>query len=313
MEEYNKNKKELNKKNNTNKENKIYIKNLNEKKESLSRYNKTRSGKIKNEINTKNKKSKMNNKFLLIILISLLFGIFLIFFVRNLIIKRRYNKRLEKLNYSKEEIKEHNEKAQEIMHMNPDKRARKYLNEFINNIKKERYDDEYFRLYYEFKNIFFPTLIDFENYIKENFPKDPAVKINNFEQAGALFILFVDIVDKDNPEKSLKNMKFIYKEENLMEYVFSFSVKNKNEKEEKYITPPDSMDFSDETEYIEKNKEYYDLTDEIKKQEIEKQIKEEHEKNLIEANKEKERQKQREKETEQEQNKDKDKTNKNKK
>lgn len=296
MEQYNKN----------NKENKIYIKNLNDKKESLSRYNKTRSGKIKNGTNIKNEKSKMNNKFLLIILVSLLFGIFLIFFVRSLIIKRRYNKRLEKLNYSKEEIKEHNEKAQEIKDMNPDKRARKYLNEFITNIKKERYD-EYFRLYFEFKNIFFPTLIDFENYIKENFPKDPAVKINNFEQTGDLFILFVDIVDKDNPEKSLKNMKFIYKEENLMEYVFSFSVKNKNEKEEKYITPPDSMDFSDESEYIEKNKEYYDLTDEIKKQEIEKQIKEEHEKNLIEANKEKERQKQIERQ--QEESKDQDENN----
>lgn len=273
--------------------NRIYIKNIENKRNSLenslyNNQNKNTKKRYNNKESKYNKENKERLKLFIILAISLFIGIILVALLRRYILNRNFDKKLEEVGYTKEEIEDRKEKIDEIKYFNPDKRARKYLNIFINNIKENKYDEEYFKMYYEFKNIFFPTLQDFENYMKENFPKDPAVKINNFEAAGDLFILFVDIVNKDNPERTLKNMKFVYKEENLMEYVFSFSVKNVNEKEENYVTPPNEMDFTKDIETKADSDEFFDLNEALKEQDIEEKIKEEHEKNLEEAKKQNE-------------------------
>lgn len=246
--------------------NKIYIKDFETKKRNLEKYNEINKGKGKY-------KFVLDKKGIIILLILAVFTIFIVL-IYFLLLKKSYKDKYKKLNYSEEQIKNHIEKVEDLKYLNEDKRARKYLKYFINNIKDKKYDEEYFKLYNEYKENFFPSLNDFEIYIKENFPKDPIVKINNFENIGGIFILFVDIIDKDNFENSLKDMKFVYKEEELNRYVFSFSIKYKNEKDNKeYVTPPDDI----ELETNEENRntgENFNLIDELIKQEAEKNAKE---------------------------------------
>lgn len=238
--------------------NKIYIKNFDKKKEYLD--------KMKSENKNKYKLDRKNIIMIIVFVLLIIFGIFTYYIIK----KKNYRDNLRKLNYSEEKVQEHIKKVDELKYLNEDKRARKYLNYFIKNIKEKKYDEEYAKMYSEYKNIFFPTLNDFDIYIKNNFPKDPVVKINNFENIGGLFILFVDILDKDDASNSLKNMKFIYKEEDLNKYVFSFSVKNKKEKvkeDEDYELPPNMIDFTENPKEENSTGDAFDLIDQMKKNE----------------------------------------------
>lgn len=252
--------------------NKIYIKDFENKKRNLEKYNRVHK---LDKINTNQKKYNfiLDKKGIIILLLIVLLIIFIvsIYFI---LLKKIYKDKYKKLNYSEEQIKNHIEKVEDLKYLNEDKRARKYLKYFINNIKDKKYDEEYFKLYNEYKENFFPSLNDFEIYIKENFPKDPIIKINNFENIGGIFILFVDIIDKDNFENSLKDMKFVYKEEDLNHYVFSFSIKNKNEKgNTDYVTPPDEIEFERDEENRNTG-ESFNLIEEMIKQDAEKNSKE---------------------------------------
>lgn len=241
-----------NKKNEDN--NKIYMKNLNRKKEDLEKFS---------NIKTVNDENKGVRIIVYVASILLLLILFTFIFIKS------KQKREEKVRFGKEGQEELEKEINSLYYMKEDKRARKYLAQIIKNIKDEKYDEEYFKLYQEYKDNFFPTLRDYEIYIKENFPKSPVTKYKNFEIIGDLFILFVDIVDLDNPEKSLKDMKFVFKEDDVNKYIYSFSIKTQKDKQEKYITPPNEIEFPNESAEITvpREKEEFDLLEKLREME----------------------------------------------
>lgn len=236
--------------------NKISIKNLDKKKKELEKFN--------NDHNNKREEKKIK---IIIYLVSFILILILFTFI---FIKTKRSKE-EKVRYGKEQEEFQNE-VKSLVYMKEDKRARKYLSQIIKNIKNGKYDEEYFKLYQEYKDNFFPTLRDYEIYIKENFPKDPATKYKNFEVIGDLFVLFVDIVDTDDPSKSLRDMKFVFKEEDLNKYVYSFSIKTHKDKDKdkEYITPPNEITFPEQnrSNILEQNKEF-NLLEKLKENEQE--------------------------------------------
>lgn len=168
-------------------------------------------------------------KILIFLLVFLVLAIIITFLGFIFVNKRTKDKKIKELNYSKEEFQRHEEIAKKIKDFNEVDRAKIYLADIINNLQKNNFKREYSKLYKTFKQIFFNTEKDYEEYIKREFPSNIAIKHNNYEMLGEYTILFVDIIDQDGKKNTLKNMKFIFKEESLDNYIYSFSVMTQNE------------------------------------------------------------------------------------
>lgn len=98
-----------------------------------------------------------------------------------------------------------------------------YFSQFIKAVEARKYEKAYGLLYDEYKQTYFPTLNDFEQYVKKTFPKMMSVEHTNFERSGDVYILFVTISDTISASEG-KEMKFIIKEDALNDFVMSFSV-----------------------------------------------------------------------------------------
>ncbi len=178
------------------------------------------------KINKVRKNKTINIKKILII--SFIFSLFIIITIFYLI-----NKKIDsvaKRNFANEKEYEVNkELVEKLSGEDEQKRTKIYIKDFLENIKKENYSIIYSKLYSEFKNNFFENIGDFEKYIKNNIPSNFAIEYKHFEVLGDLYIYRVDINNLDDDTKSLKDMYFIFKEEDLNKYIYSFSVKTPND------------------------------------------------------------------------------------
>ena len=100
-----------------------------------------------------------------------------------------------------------------------------YFSQFIKAIEAEKYEKAYNMLYDEFKQNYFNSLEEFENYAKKTFPRMISVDHKNFERNGSVYVLVIDISDSlSASDSSKKEMKFVIKENDINDYVMSFSV-----------------------------------------------------------------------------------------
>ncbi len=107
-------------------------------------------------------------------------------------------------------------------------RMKIYLGDIVKKINEKKYSEVYKRLAPEYKEQYFKTLDEFEQYFKEYFPQTFSIKHSNFEAIGDYYVLEVDIISNNLNEdiKNKKELYFVFKEYDFDDYVFSFS-KNK--------------------------------------------------------------------------------------
>ncbi len=170
-----------------------------------------------------------NNKKLKKIILAILI-IFILLFVILIVIT---NKAEEKHLNSQIEIETQEENAKQIerdviidklAEMEERDRIEYYFSRFIKAIEAKNYEKAYAMLYGEFKENYFPDLSSFEEYSKKTFPKFFSVKHDNIERNGDVYVLFITISDSLSSSDIGKEMKIVVKENELNDFLMSFSV-----------------------------------------------------------------------------------------
>lgn len=104
-------------------------------------------------------------------------------------------------------------------------RMQYYCGQFINYIDNEEYEKAYNLLYDEFKQKYFPTLADFENYAKSYYPRFFGVQYDDVDRYNDTYVLRLKIVDyKASEEDSEKIQRVVVREYDYNNFVISFSV-----------------------------------------------------------------------------------------
>lgn len=99
-----------------------------------------------------------------------------------------------------------------------------YLSEFITAIENKNYETAYQMLYDEFKEKYFPSISDFEEYAKTKFPSMISLEHTNIERNGDTYILWITLSNPLAGKKSQKEMNFVIRENGLNDFELSFSV-----------------------------------------------------------------------------------------
>lgn len=99
-----------------------------------------------------------------------------------------------------------------------------YVSTFIKDVESGKYEEAYEMLYEDFRKNFFPTLASFEEYAKTKFPKMASLEHTNFERNGDVYVLWVNFSSSLGSKDSSKEMNFVVKENDLNDFVMSFSV-----------------------------------------------------------------------------------------
>lgn len=135
---------------------------------------------------------------------------------------------------------------EEGMQMPEQDRMRRYAIEFIDNLDNEEFEEAYGKLGEDFKNNFFPTQNEFEQYVKERIGTgELTINFKNIERLGNekngnLYVLWVDVYDvlgneyvnkleenmtEEEKEDDSGNMNIVILEKNFNDYELSFSIK----------------------------------------------------------------------------------------
>lgn len=91
--------------------------------------------------------------------------------------------------------------------------------------EEKNYEKAYNLLYEEYRNNYFPTLEEFEKYVKQKYPDFMSVEYNDMSRQGEYYILTVNIYNLLTNEIIEKEQKYIIKENNFLDYVLSFQVR----------------------------------------------------------------------------------------
>lgn len=103
-------------------------------------------------------------------------------------------------------------------------RMKTYVGQYLSYIDSEKYEDAYNLLYQNFKNTYFKTLVDFENYAKEKYPSEIMVEYTEMNKEGNIYILSVKIQDPTNKEYKTLEQNIVIQENDLNDFVLSFNV-----------------------------------------------------------------------------------------
>lgn len=166
---------------------------------------------------------KKSNKFAWIILIGIVILLLIV-----------YNAQKNKVNYkdlTEEEVMEAVNKevkdmqTSKLSSMSERDRMEYYVSKFIKAIENKSYETAYGMLYDKFKETYFPTLESFEEYARTNFPKEISLKHENIERNGEYYVLFVTMSNMLGNKNDGTDMNFVVRENDLNDFVLSFSVK----------------------------------------------------------------------------------------
>lgn len=103
-------------------------------------------------------------------------------------------------------------------------RMKTYVGQYLSYVDSGNYEDAYNLLYQNFKNTYFKTLQDFENYAKTKYPNEIMVEYTNMEKEGTMYIISVKIQDPTNKEYKTLEQNFVIQENDLNDFVLSFNV-----------------------------------------------------------------------------------------
>jgi hypothetical protein len=99
-----------------------------------------------------------------------------------------------------------------------------YVSSFVKAVENGEYEDAYNMLYEDFRKNYFPTLSSFEEYAKSKFPTMFSLEHTNFERNGDLYVLWVTLSNPLGSKDSGIEMNFVVQENDLNDFVMSFTV-----------------------------------------------------------------------------------------
>ncbi len=99
-----------------------------------------------------------------------------------------------------------------------------YCGEYMKHIENEEYEKAYNMLYSEFKEKYFPTVEEFEKYVKKTYPSDFALDYDDITRQGDIYVLRLKIFDVLGSKNDEKVQRVVIKENNYNDYVMSFQV-----------------------------------------------------------------------------------------
>lgn len=165
----------------------------------------------------------------LTILILIMIFINIKVFMNNYMTKDNENKNVQATNkvynVTTSEEDEENRKRQ-IASLDTQKRMQTYFGTYISYIEAKNYEEAYNLLYNGFKQTYFPTLQEFENYAKQKYPNNIVVNYTNIEREGTIYILTVEIKDAlASKESQAESLQVVVNEQDVNEYELSFEIK----------------------------------------------------------------------------------------
>ena len=167
---------------------------------------------------------KKDRTLLILIVISI------VVMVAGLLITKNSNKEPD---YSKmteeEQIEALNENIDkmgvtELNEMTERERIERYIGEFLEAIRNEKYESAYGMLYIDFKDRYFQTLDDFKNYVNANFSNRVSVECTNIERNGDIYVLWVNITNPLKSKSEAREINFVIQENDLDDFKLSFSL-----------------------------------------------------------------------------------------
>jgi len=119
------------------------------------------------------------------------------------------------------------EEQERLSELGEKERMEDYLQKYISAVSDKDYETAYAYLYNEFKEIYFPTLDSFVEYVNGKYPKTFTINQRDMERQGYYYIIYSTItnfmnIGQENNEGFIQN--FIIKENGLNDFVLSFSV-----------------------------------------------------------------------------------------
>lgn len=159
---------------------------------------------------------KKKNRILLLIIVLVLILIILI-----LMLKSQKNKQTVTASESiPSNTYFENSDTEKLSEMTEKERITFYFSKYIEYIENGNFEEAYNMLYNEFKNTYFKTLENFEEYIETKYPEIMAINYVSFQTEGPYYIISVKVEDIIN-EKNFEQ-KFILREYDYNNFVLSF-------------------------------------------------------------------------------------------
>ena len=110
-----------------------------------------------------------------------------------------------------------------VANMTERSRMQTYFGTFISYIEEKDYESAYNLLNEDFRNNYFSTIEQFENYMQK-YPKNIAVDYQDIERQGELFILTVEIKDVFNNDAQKITQRVVIRELGVNQFTISFQV-----------------------------------------------------------------------------------------
>lgn len=162
------------------------------------------------------KKKKVIVLMISVILIIMTFIIFIFY-------RKNSTKYSDNSSNEVEQSEEENKLNSKLKTVSESERIKIYLGTYLKYIEKKDYNSAYNLLYPEFKQNYFPTLEEYEKYIKEQqFPDMLAIEYEQISLQGNYYVVTVNIGDLITRSKELEQEKtFIIKEDGYNNYYIS--------------------------------------------------------------------------------------------
>lgn len=171
----------------------------------------------------KNKKIKTIILITISILVVLLFVIIISLNVAKEAEESKDNNEIED---TRTEEEKNTDLINELKEVSESERIRTYLGTYFKHIEQKEYGMAYDLLYPKFKANYFPSVEDFEQYIKEQYYPDLlSIEYNEISIQGEYYIVKVKIKDfLNNSDTTAREMNLIVKENNYNDYYISFKM-----------------------------------------------------------------------------------------
>lgn len=175
---------------------------------------------------------KIENKDIVLIIVTLILLIInLILYIKNIFKSNQQ----EKNNY--EPITVLSEEENNIDIPKTDEELKKYLStlgerdrmeyycgKYFKHVEKKEYEAAYNMLYTEFKQNYFPTIEEYEEYMDKTYPKYWALEYDDITRQGNIYVLRLKVLDVLGSKENEKIQRVVIKENNYNDFVLSFQV-----------------------------------------------------------------------------------------
>ena len=162
-----------------------------------------------------NKTQKLKRIIIVLIILVIIIGMLLLLVL---------SKQKTEEGKTEEQIKEEKiqqEQTKQLKLKGERERMQEYLIMYLNYIEKEQYEKAYGLLYQDFKDLYYPDLEFYKQYVKRNYFPVMRIEFEDIQRQGEYYILSVTLIDIMNDLNS-KQQKFVIYEKEINDFTLSF-------------------------------------------------------------------------------------------